>query len=72
MTRVTEAERLRRCREVFALAQAESLTMEAAAREHARRRWEEADARLRARRCGTDARDLRGPAPEGARWMARD
>lgn len=71
MTRVCEAERLRQCREAFALAVASGTTVAEARRMLAQRRWAEADARLAAKRCGTLAEPV-APALGDAPWMMRD
>lgn len=69
----SEAERLRHCRETFALALASGTTMEAARRELVRRRWAEADARL-ARVIAAVPSSPAPPLPIGsdAPWMMRD
>ncbi|RIA44079.1 hypothetical protein DFR49_2316 [Hephaestia caeni] len=55
----TEAERLRRCRQVFELAVRDRVSMAVARDRLARERWAEADARLSAKNntalCGTAA-----------------
>lgn len=51
----SEADRLRRCRELFERAQAANVTMAEAQRREREERWAELDRRLAAKRCGTVA-----------------
>jgi hypothetical protein len=53
--RETEAERLRRCRQVFARAVADGVSMAEAQRREQQDRWRAIDARLAEKRCGTAA-----------------
>lgn len=73
MTGAREADRVRRCRELFALAIAHGVSMDEARRLHAQHRWAAADQRLAARRCGTRADEIPArPIPADAPWMMRE
>lgn len=72
MSGARETERLRRCREVFSLALAGQMTMDAARRELARQRWAAIDARLAASRAAAEASRTAPTIPADAPWMMRD
>lgn len=67
----SEAERIRQCRETFAFAVANGLTMAAARDELVRRRWAEADRRLRDRMCGTSLADQPVDDERQLQWWQR-
>jgi hypothetical protein len=52
VTAPSEADRLRRCRELFERAQTANVTMQEAQRREREARWAEIDARLAAKRAG--------------------
>lgn len=59
MSAVSEAARLRRCRELFEAASAANVTLGEQRRREAQARWEAADAKLAARRADRDEAEAR-------------